>query len=303
MRDQHDGRAMLRAQALQQRDDLRLHRNIERRGRLVRDDELRLGGERERQHDALAHAAGKLVRIVVDARVRRRDADLFKQRERPFSRRGFRQRRVRADGFDQLLADPVERVEAGERVLEHHADALAADLAHRLGRQIVDPLAAQQHLPARDAAGRLDQPDHRRAGDRLAGAGLADHAEHFAGPDVERDVVDGGENPAPGRKLDLEVLHAEDGGHRSFGFSASRSQSPSRLMDSASNTRSSAGKSKIHHSPENRNCWPTRIRVPSEGCVGGTPTPRNESVDSAMIASARLIVAITSTGPMTLGST
>ena len=108
-------------------------------------------------------------------------------------------------------------------------------------RQIVDARAAQQHLAARDAAGRLDQADHRGAGDRLAGAGLADHAEHFAGRDVERDVVDRREDAAAGRELDLEVADAEDGGHRSFGFSASRSQSPSRLIDSASSTRSSAG--------------------------------------------------------------
>ena len=37
---------------------------------------------------------------------------------------------VRADRLDDLVADAVERVEAGERVLEHHADAPAADLAH-----------------------------------------------------------------------------------------------------------------------------------------------------------------------------
>ena len=46
-----------------------------------------------------------------------------------------------------------------------------------------------------------------------------------------------------------------------------------------------------------------RISVPSEGWVGGTPTPRNDSVASVMIAVARWIVAITSTGPSTLGST
>ena len=68
-----------RAEALQQRDDLRLHRDVERGGRLVGDDQLRLGAERERQHDALAHAAGELVRVAVDAPLRRRDADLGEQ--------------------------------------------------------------------------------------------------------------------------------------------------------------------------------------------------------------------------------
>ena len=41
-----------------------------------------------------------------------------------------------------------------------------------------------------------------------------------------------------------------------------------------------------------------RISVPSDGAVGGTPTPRNDSVASVMIAVAMWMVAITSTGPM-----
>ena len=46
-----------------------------------------------------------------------------------------------------------------------------------------------------------------------------------------------------------------------------------------------------------------RTSVPSEGWLGGSPTPRNDKVASVMTASARLIVAITSTGPSTFGRT
>jgi hypothetical protein len=42
--DQHDGCVMLAADALEQLDDLRLDRDVERRRRLVRNDQLRLGG-------------------------------------------------------------------------------------------------------------------------------------------------------------------------------------------------------------------------------------------------------------------
>mgnify|MGYP003693900531 CR=1 FL=1 len=42
--------------------------------------------ERQRDHDALAHAAGELVRIVIDASLRRRDADLGQQVERALPR-------------------------------------------------------------------------------------------------------------------------------------------------------------------------------------------------------------------------
>ena len=52
-------------QILEQVDDLRLDRHVERRDRLVADDELRLAGERPGDADALALAAGELVRIAV----------------------------------------------------------------------------------------------------------------------------------------------------------------------------------------------------------------------------------------------
>ena len=54
-------------------------------------------------------------------------------------------------------------------------------------------------------------------------------------------------------------------GQRSFGLSASRSQSPSRLTDSTSTTSAMPGNTVIHHSPENRKSLPTRISVPSDG--------------------------------------
>ena len=44
-----------------------------------------------------------------------------------------------------------------------------------------------------------------------------------------------------------------------------------------------------------------RMSVPSDGCVGGRPTPRNDSVASSRIASPSFRVKITSTGPITLG--
>ena len=51
----------------QQVEDLRLHGDVERGGRLVGDDERRLAGQRHGDHHALAHAARQLVRVVVDA--------------------------------------------------------------------------------------------------------------------------------------------------------------------------------------------------------------------------------------------
>ena len=59
-------RLPLALQLLDQVDDLRLDRHVERRDRLVGDDEVRIGGQRARDADALLLPAGELVRIAVD---------------------------------------------------------------------------------------------------------------------------------------------------------------------------------------------------------------------------------------------
>ena len=51
--------------------DLRLHRHVERRGRLVGDEEVGLVGERHGDHHALALAARELVRVGAELAPRR----------------------------------------------------------------------------------------------------------------------------------------------------------------------------------------------------------------------------------------
>ena len=66
VRDEQIRQVPLALQPLEQVDDLRLDRHVERRDRLVGDDEVRIGGQRARDADALLLAAGELVRIAVD---------------------------------------------------------------------------------------------------------------------------------------------------------------------------------------------------------------------------------------------
>jgi hypothetical protein len=56
MRDEQVGDTQFCLQALQQIENLCLHRDIERGGRLVADQEFRLYGQRPRDGDALALA-------------------------------------------------------------------------------------------------------------------------------------------------------------------------------------------------------------------------------------------------------
>ena len=64
VRDEDVGEAEPVLQVAQQVEDLRADRDVERGDRLVADDELRLDRQRARDRDALALAAGKLVRVA-----------------------------------------------------------------------------------------------------------------------------------------------------------------------------------------------------------------------------------------------
>ena len=56
-------RAPFPAQPVEQPQDARLHRDVQRRGRLIGDKQSGLGSQRDRNRDALSHAAGELTRI------------------------------------------------------------------------------------------------------------------------------------------------------------------------------------------------------------------------------------------------
>ena len=118
VRDEEIGDAELLLQLLQQVEDLRLHRDVERRGRLVADDQPRLDRQRARDGDALALAAGELVRIA-----RQRvapQADLLEQRGDALGALGGRDVGAqRGDAFLEDLVDAHARIERRERVLEH----------------------------------------------------------------------------------------------------------------------------------------------------------------------------------------
>ena len=188
VRDQHDRRVVLALQPLHQRQDLRLDRHVEGRRRLVGDQQRRVARERHRDHHALPHAARELVRVVVDPSRRVRDPDLGHQLDRARVRLAPRQRLVRTQLLLDLPADGVHRRQRGQRVLEDHRDLAAAHVAHLLLAELHQVAAAVEHLPLDDRVRIADQPHHGEHRDGLAGARLADDAEHLAECDRERDA-------------------------------------------------------------------------------------------------------------------
>src|SRR3981189_1517911 len=150
--DEHHRRSALAAHAFEQIDDLSLHRHVEGGGGFVGDDDARLAAERQRQDDALAHAAGQFVRIAVEPLARSRNTNFRQQSRRALAGLVARYIKMRGDGLDQLVADRHQRIETGERVLENGSDLPSAQPAHLLLVEVVDAPSFEQY-PAAGLAG------------------------------------------------------------------------------------------------------------------------------------------------------
>ncbi len=92
VRDPDQRRAGLARELLHLVQDLALDRDVERGRRLVGDDEVGIVEQRDGDRDALAHAAGELMRIRLEALVGRRNADLHQRLARALARRRLRSR-------------------------------------------------------------------------------------------------------------------------------------------------------------------------------------------------------------------
>jgi hypothetical protein len=183
------GSARLLAQVAHALQDLGLDRDVQRRGRLVSDQNRRVARERERDHHPLAHAARELVRVAVDPLARPRDAHPFEQLHGALQRLLLGQPLVLLDLLDDLLADLLHRVQRGHRVLEDHGDLGAAHPAQLLlaGADQLGALVVGGALEA--GVGRAGQPHQGHGGDGLARARLADDRQDLAGGQVERHAI------------------------------------------------------------------------------------------------------------------
>ena len=179
MGDEDDREPELALQVAQQVEDLRLDRDVERGDGLVGDDQLRLQRERPRDADALALAAGELVRVavvVLGVQARRGPSA-------PARRACARPRRSAAVDGERVgddRADRLARVQRRVGVLEDHLHLAAQGLQRSPRRR-----AMSSPVEADRAAGRA------RAG---AGSGARScscrsrsrrRAERLAAPHVE----------------------------------------------------------------------------------------------------------------------
>ena len=131
--DEEQREAKLLLQVLQQVHDLRLDGNIEGRDRLIADDEIRFGGERAGNADALPLAAGELVRLAIRGVAWQPDP----VEQAVDTRLELRPRLGKAEIADRLsedMPDPQARVEAWKTDPETPPARVVAAVATRRPR-------------------------------------------------------------------------------------------------------------------------------------------------------------------------
>ena len=208
--DEDDRGPGLVAQVPHQVEDLGLDRDVQRGRGLVRDEQLGLARQRHRDHHALGHATRHLVRIGIEAASRIRDADHPQELQRPLPRGALLHTAVDLEHLGDLLADVPDRVQRGLRLLEDHADPVAADPLHVLVGQLEQIQIVEHHLARLDAARIGHEPHDRQAGHALAAAGLADEAHDLAAVDVEVDAVHGPDDAVARVEGRSQALHLEE---------------------------------------------------------------------------------------------
>ena len=136
MGNQNDRQVFGCVEFFQQSQNVRLHCYIQRRGRLIRQQQTGPAGHGRRNHRALLHAAGQLVRVVV--RPLRGMVQFDLEQALNGGRACFRRPDaiVVNQGFADLLADLHQRVKVGCRILKNHRHLFAT---YRSQRGLIQP--------------------------------------------------------------------------------------------------------------------------------------------------------------------
>ena len=304
--DHQDRHAHALLQVAQQRQDLGLDGDVERRGRLVGDQQVRLVGERHGDHHPLPLAAGQLVRIGLEPLGDVAEPDEVEQLDDAGAGLLAAHALVDRQHLADLALDRMQRVERGQRFLEHHGDAVAADRPQRLF------VGANEFAPLEgDRARRMErrrigqQLQHRQRADRLSRAGFAHQGQGLALADRERDAAHRLDDPVLGPEVHRQIGHLEQAHLRPptvlRGSNASRTASPMKI--SRLSMRASTRKAEMPSHGAWRLFLPCYNSSPSEAEPGGRPKPRKSRAVSVVIEPLRMNGMKVRVATMALGST
>ena len=190
MGDEHHRHVALLLETLEQVEDLGLHGHVERGCGLVGDEQLGAAGQRDGDDHTLAHAAGELVRILLQPAGGLGHPHRLQQLDGRAIRFLLADVEVVAERLGDLTTDLDHGVERGHRVLEHHGD-LGSPVGTHVAVVEADQVDAVEDHPTGADGVALGQEAHHRAGEHgLARARLAHDAERAPAGQRERDLVD-----------------------------------------------------------------------------------------------------------------
>ena len=180
----------LLTQLIHQSEHLGLNGHIQRRGRLVGDEQAGIARDRNRDHHPLAHAPGKLVREVRQPALRSRNSDTAQQFHSPLPGLPPTHPEMGAQRFLDLEAHGQNRIEGSHRILEDEPDLAASNPSQILPAELKQVPALEHRFPGQDLGWRHgQQPQHGQHRRALAGTALAHNPEELAFPDLEADAV------------------------------------------------------------------------------------------------------------------
>ena len=178
--DINGGQGVFTHQIADQVQNLRLDGHVQGGGGLVANQDFRVAGYGDSDDHTLAHAAGKLVGILLCPAFGLGDAHVRQRFDHALVGRRAGQALMQLQCFLDLRADGFQRVQAGHGVLEHHGDFPAPDgqpfLFGFIFRQI---LAVVEDAAAVDPAVGVQQAHKGFRQHRFAGAALPHDRQRF----------------------------------------------------------------------------------------------------------------------------
>ena len=178
------------AQPLEERQDVGLGGVVERRQRLVHQQQPRLRQQRAAERDALALAAGEIARRAVEQRREAAEVDHLVPADRRRRPRAGRRRAEAQIGLDRQMGKEA-------RLLEDVAERAAMG-RHEQARAVLPHLAVDAAMAVADASQSGDAAQQRG----LAAAGGTIERRHAARRRVEREVERERAEPAGEARLD-----------------------------------------------------------------------------------------------------
>jgi len=210
MGNHDDGIAVLLLHLLHKLDNLCLNGHVESRGGLVGNQDVGVAGKCHSNHNALAHTARELMRVLVHALLGLGDAHQVKQLGSTLECLFLAVTTVQTKALAHLLTDLVDRVERRHGVLEDHGDVVTANVLHFLFTHIEQRLAAILHGAAVNLSGRHRDEAHDGHGRHgLTRTRLAYHAEGLAAVERIGNAVNRMDDTVLGMEVHLKVIDFE----------------------------------------------------------------------------------------------